>query len=72
VPAGTFGRRKITGAYRDIHIIQVINHHPNPGAGRIRAAVSRTGVKGGAGDFTCAAANAFIKIDFYLFNYFLF
>jgi hypothetical protein len=70
--AGAFGRRIVTGAYRDIRIVQLIYHHPNPGSGRINAAVSRIGVKSGAGYFTCTATNAFIKIYFYFFDYFLF
>jgi hypothetical protein len=72
MPAGTFGRRIITGTYRDIHIIEVIYNHPNTRPGGIRAAIFGLGVKCGAGDLTCTATNTFIKINFYLFNDFLF
>jgi hypothetical protein len=70
--AGTFGWSIITGAYRNIHIAQFIFNHPNPRPGRINAAIFRRSVKCGAGYLTSTATNAFIKINFYFFNDFLF
>ena len=70
--AGTFSRRIITATYRDIYIVQIIYHHPDPGTCRICAAIFRAGMECGAGDLTGTATNALIKINFYLFNNFLF
>jgi hypothetical protein len=69
--AGTFGRRIVTGTYRHITIVELIDDHPDPGAGRICAAIFRSGMICGAGDLACTAPDAFIKINFYFLNDFL-
>src|SRR6266545_5138744 len=68
VPAVAFGGGIISGPYRNIFVVQLIDHDPYPGPRRIDAAVFRRGMKCGARHFASATARAFIDVDLYLFD----
>jgi hypothetical protein len=71
IPAAAFGCRIPAGSNRHPLIASFIDDHLDPGAGRVKAAVFRYGVKCGAGLLTGAAPVAFAEVHFYLFDYFL-
>jgi hypothetical protein len=72
VSAGTFGACCLTRVNRDIDVFQRVANNPDTGSRRVVAAVFGQGVKGGTDHLTGSAAIAFVGINFYGLNDFLF
>jgi hypothetical protein len=68
VPTHAFSHGMFARVDRKKHIAQGFSNQSDSGSGRIAAAVFRRRMKGGADDFACPAAIAFIHIDFNNFD----